>query len=168
MRIKGKIFIFGDNVNTDEIIPARYLTTSDTRMLVRYCLEDIRPGFGRRKDIKSSIIVAGQNFGCGSSREHAALTIKGSGIACVVARSFARIFLRNAINIGLPIVELKDVSDFKENHLVEVDLQKGEIINQSLKSTFSFTPYPEFMQGIIRSGGWMNFAKEQKGQDIEP
>ena len=115
MNYKGKVFVFGDNVNTDEIIPARYLNTTDPDELARHCMEDIQPDFPKREDLKGSIIVSGENFGCGSSREHAPIAIKGTGIVCIIAQSFARIFLRNSINIGLAIVELKDTSGFKEN-----------------------------------------------------
>ena len=111
MKIKGKVFLFKDNVNTDEIIPARYLNTNDLGELAKYCMEDISPGFGQRNDVKGGIIVAGENFGCGSSREHAPISIKYAGICCIIAKSFARIFLRNCINIGLPVVELNKTDE---------------------------------------------------------
>ena len=130
MKIKGRAFVFGDNVNTDEIIPARYLYTSDPGELAKYCMEDLRPGFGSREDINGGIFIAGENFGCGSSREHAPISIKAAGIQCVIARSFARIYLRNSINIGLPIIDLEDTSGFKESDEVEVDFIKGKIVNQ--------------------------------------
>jgi 3-isopropylmalate/(R)-2-methylmalate dehydratase small subunit len=158
MEIKGKIFVFGDNVDTDVIIPARYLNTPDPSRLAEYCMEDIRAGFGKREDIKGGIFVAGKNFGCGSSREHAPISIKAAGIGCVIAKSFARIFLRNCINIGLPIVELKDTEDFKEEDMVEIDFTKGKIINHTREKEYRMQPYPEFMSEIIRMGGWMNYA----------
>lgn len=165
MIIKGKVFLFEDNVNTDEIIPARYLNTSDPDELAKHCMEDIRPEFGKKVDIKGSIFIAGKNFGCGSSREHAPLAIKRAGIRSVIAKSFARIFLRNSINIGLPIVELKDISDFKETDLIEIDLGEGLIINHSLNKKYNFDPYPEFLRKIIDMGGWIEYAKMIKNTD---
>jgi 3-isopropylmalate/(R)-2-methylmalate dehydratase small subunit len=163
MKLTGKIFTFGDNVNTDEIIPARYLNTSSAEELAKYCMEDIRPGFAQLPGIKSSILVAGENFGCGSSREHAPLAIKGAGIVCVVAQSFARIFLRNAINIGLAIVEIKDTSPLKEGSTVEVDLAAGKIVDPSCKAEYPFEPYPDFMREIMDMGGWIQYAREHQG-----
>lgn len=160
MNIKGKIFVFGDNVNTDEIIPARHLITTDPEKLARHCMEDIRQDFAQRKDIKGSIIAAGENFGCGSSREHAPIALKGAGIRCIIAKSFARIFLRNSINIGLPIVELKNISCFKEEDRVEINLNKGTVKNLSTEKEFTFNPYPDFMQEIIESGGWLHYARK--------
>lgn len=161
MKVKGNAFVFGENVNTDEIIPARYLMSSDPDELAKHCMEDIRPGFGLREDIKGGIFVAGENFGCGSSREHAPISIKAAGIQCVIAQSFARIYLRNSVNIGLPIVELNDTSEFKENDQIEVDFSEGKIINHTSGKEYSIPPYPEFMQNIIQSGGWLNYAKEK-------
>lgn len=165
MKVKGKVFVFGDNVNTDEIIPARYLYTSDPKELAKYCMEDIRPGFGSRVDIKGGIIAAGENFGCGSSREHAPISIKAAGIRCVIARSFARIYLRNSINIGLPTIELEDTSGFNENDELEVDFSTGKIINHTSKKQYSIPPYPQFMQDIIQAGGWLNYAKKHLATD---
>lgn len=159
MKVKGKAFVFGDNVNTDEIIPARYLATSDHAELAKYCMEDIRPGFGSREDIKGGLIVAGENFGCGSSREHAPISIKAAGLTCVIARSFARIYLRNSVNIGLPIIELEDTSGFGENDEVEVDFANGKIINHTSGKDYAINPYPQFMQDIVKAGGWLNYAK---------
>ena len=159
MKIEGKVFCFKDNVNTDEIIPARYLSNSDPLKLAEYCMEDLIPGFGKREDIKGSIIVAGENFGSGSSREHAPISIKYAGIGCIVAKSFARIFLRNAINIGLPVVELKFNNEFVEGDRIRVDFKKGEIYNSSSEKTYKINPYPDFMQMIIESGGWINYLK---------
>ena len=162
MSIKGKVFLFGDNVNTDEIIPARYLNTSDPNELAKYCMEDVRPGFGRREDIRGGIIVAGENFGSGSSREHAPIAIKYSGISCVVAKSFARIFFRNCINIGLPIVELKETDEFDEGDIVEIDLESGRIRNLTKSREYSINPYPDFLQGIIERGGWLEYLRNLK------
>ncbi len=159
MEIKGKVFVFGDDVNTDEIIPARYLYTHDPEELAKYCMEDARPGFGKREDIRGGIIVAGENFGCGSSREHAPISIKAAGISCVIAKSFARIFLRNCINIGLPIIEIKDISGFKEEDIVRVDFNEGIMENEKTGKKYEFKSYPDFMKEIILSGGWINYAK---------
>ena len=157
-RAKGPCFVFGDNVNTDEIIPARYLSSSDHAELASWCMEDSRPGFGRRDDLKGSIMVAGENFGCGSSREHAPIAIKASGISCVVAKSFARIFLRNAFNIGLPIVELAEAGEFKEGELAELDLEAGIVQNLSTRKSYRFGSYPDFLRQVIAHGGWLNYA----------
>jgi 3-isopropylmalate/(R)-2-methylmalate dehydratase small subunit len=166
MKIKGKAFVFGDNVNTDEIIPARYLFTSDPDELAKYCMEDLRPGFGLRDDIRGGIFIAGENFGCGSSREHAPISIKAAGIGCVIARSFARIYLRNSINIGLPIIELEETSEFKENDEVDADFIMGKIVNHTSGKQYSILPYPQFMQEIIQSGGWMNYVKKHLTNDL--
>lgn len=165
MEIKGKIFVFGDNVNTDEIIPARYLSTSDPEELAKYCMEDIHEGFGQRDDIKGAIFVAGDNFGCGSSREHAPISIKAAGIGCVIAKSFARIFLRNCINIGLPIVELPQTDEFKEEDQVEVDFTNGKIVNHTRDKEYKIQAYPEFLREIIQQGGWLNYATEKLGKE---
>ncbi len=160
MNIRGKVFIFGDDVNTDEIIPARYLNTNDPDELAKYCMEDAKPGFGKRDDIRGNIIVAGENFGCGSSREHAPIAIKASGISCVIAKSFARIFLRNSINIGLPIIELNETSDMEEGDVLKIDFSKGLIINETKNKEYEFQSYPDFMKSIISEGGWINYAKK--------
>jgi 3-isopropylmalate/(R)-2-methylmalate dehydratase small subunit len=159
MEIKGKVFVFGDDVNTDEIIPARYLNTSEPSELAKYCMEDAKPGFGKREDIRGAIIVAGENFGCGSSREHAPISIKAAGISCVIAKSFARIFLRNCINIGLPIIEIKDITGFKEEDILSINFDSGIIENKNSGKKFNFKSYPDFMKKIIESGGWINYAK---------
>ncbi len=161
MNVNGTVFVFGDNVNTDEIIPARYLSTHDPAELAKYCMEDAVPGFGKREEVKGSVLVAGENFGCGSSREHAPIAIKAAGIQCVVARSFARIFLRNAINIGLPLVTLPqlETGEFKENDEINVDFEKGMVINLTKSESYPFQPYPTFMRDIIGSGGWLNYAR---------
>ena len=155
---KGKVFKFGDHINTDEIIPARYLSTTDPDELAKNCMEDARPGFGRQKDVSGSILVAGENFGCGSSREHAPIAIKAAGIQCVVAKSFARIFLRNCINIGLPIVELEHTDEIEEGDLLEVDFSSGQLSNSAQGKQYPINTYPEFLQQIIQSGGWLPYA----------
>ena len=162
MIIRGKAFVFGDNVNTDEIIPARYLNTSDPKELARYCMEDIRPGFGRRNDVKGGMIIAGENFGSGSSREHAPIAIKYAGISCVLAKSFARIFFRNCINIGLPIAELKETDEFDEGDMVEVDLENGIVKNLTKSREYRINPYPDFLRGIVESGGWLEYLRDLK------
>jgi 3-isopropylmalate/(R)-2-methylmalate dehydratase small subunit len=165
MRYSGTAYLFGDDVNTDEIVAARYLTTTDPAVLAKYLMEDVRPGFGTRV-AKGGIIVAGSNFGCGSSREHAPIAIKAAGISCVIAESFARIFFRNAINIGLPIVERQGISaEVKEGDQVTVDLQEGLVVLGSGKR-LPITPFPPFMGRIIQEGGWMAYlaAKDRAGR----
>jgi 3-isopropylmalate/(R)-2-methylmalate dehydratase small subunit len=160
MILEGKVYTFGNDINTDEIIPARYLNTSDPRELARYCMEDSRPGFAAGLEA-GSIIVAGRNFGCGSSREHAPLAMKAAGIACVVAASFARIFFRNAINIGLPIVESPEAADkIREGDIIRIDLKQG-VLRCTSGQTLAVTPFPPFMEAIISKGGWMAYLKEQ-------
>ncbi|MBM4054572.1 MAG: 3-isopropylmalate dehydratase small subunit [Planctomycetes bacterium] len=162
--MKSKCWKFGDNVNTDEIIPARYLNTTDTNELAKHCMEDADPDF-IKKARKGDVIVAGENFGCGSSREHAPISIKAAGISCVIAKSFARIFFRNAINIGLLIFECpKAAEQIKEGDEIEVKLAQSEIFNHTSKKTFTFEPFPPEMQEIIKSGGLMNFVKTKMGQ----
>jgi 3-isopropylmalate/(R)-2-methylmalate dehydratase small subunit len=158
---RGRCFVFGDNVNTDEIIPARYLSTSDPAELATYCMEDARQGFGMREDLSGSIMVAGENFGCGSSREHAPISIKASGISCVIAKSFARIFLRNSFNIGLPIIELEEADTFSEGDELSVDFNEGKIKNLSSGKEHSFQPYPDFLKKVIDYGGWLAYAKAE-------
>ena len=161
MKFTGKVYTFGDNVNTDEIIPARYLNTTDPAVLGRYCMEDIRPGFGTKVE-KGSIIVAGNNFGCGSSREHAPLSLKYAGIACVVAVSFARIFFRNAINIGLPIVESREISGkTKEGDTLTIDLDAGRAVSGGGEE-IAIAPFPPFMQKIVEEGGWLPYLLKAK------
>ena len=155
MKLNGKIHKYGDNVDTDVIIPARYLNTSSHKELAAHCMEDIDTEFVSRVK-KGDIIVAGSNFGCGSSREHAPIAIKSVGISCVIAKSFARIFYRNAINIGLPILECDlDASTGDE---ISIDLDNGEIsVGGKL---YNVPPYPESIQKIIKAGGLMNSIKE--------
>ncbi len=162
MKFQGPVYLFGNDVNTDEIIPARFLNTTDHTVLAANVMEDVRPGFGATVR-KGAIMAAGKNFGCGSSREHAPIAIKAAGISCVIAESFARIFFRNAINIGLPIVELKDISKLvKEGDTIEVDLTEGRITLASGK-TLEVTPFPPFMEGIVSEGGWINYLKARYG-----
>ncbi len=159
MKYTGKIYKFGDNVNTDEIIPARYLNTTDPAILAKYCMEDIRPGFGAAVE-KGAVMVAGDNFGCGSSREHAPLSLKYAGIACVVAVSFARIFFRNAINIGLPIVESREIYEsVKEGETLTVDLDAGKALLSGGREIV-IPPFPIFMQKIVEQGGWIPYLMQ--------
>ena len=158
MEAKGRVFKYGDNVDTDVIIPARYLNTSDPAELAAHCMEDIDADFV--KAVKpGDIIAAGKNFGCGSSREHAPLVIKTCGVGCVIAKSFARIFYRNAINIGLPILECEAAADDAEQgDIISVDFDSGVITNITKGKTYKAEPFPPFIQNIIRKGGllWYN------------
>lgn len=153
MLLTGHALCYGDNVDTDVIIPARYLNTSNAQELAAHCMEDIDPDF-LKKVKPGDIIAAGSNFGCGSSREHAPLAIKTAGISCVVAKSFARIFYRNAINIGLPIIVCD--GDFHNGDALEVDLSAGTIQNKTTGESYTFPPFPPFLQKIIEAGGLMN------------
>jgi len=167
MRIRGKAWIFGDDINTDLIIPARFLITTDEKELGKNLFADLKPEFSQKID-QGDIIVAGKNFGCGSSREHAPLAIKGAGISCVIALSFARIFFRNAINIGLPIVECKEAKEIKEKDLLEIDLEKGIINNLTQNKIYKTEPFPKFLQELINVGGLMNYVKDilnRKGEE---
>lgn len=158
MKLTGKVWKFGDDVDTDAIIPARYLNVSDPFELAAHCMEDIDPDF-MKKISKGDIIVANKNFGCGSSREHAPLAIKTAGISCVIAKSFARIFYRNSINIGFPILECEEAaSKISRGDQIEVDLSSGAIINLTKKEAYNAQPFPEFMQKIISAGGLMNYV----------
>lgn len=159
MKAEGKVFRYGDNVDTDVIIPARYLNTSDPKELAMHCMEDIDKDFVKNVN-EGDIIVADKNFGCGSSREHAPIAIKEAGIACVIAKTFARIFYRNAINIGLPIIECEEaVNDIKKGDTVEIDFSTGEITNKTNGNKYQGEPYPEFMQKLIAKGGLVNYIK---------
>jgi 3-isopropylmalate/(R)-2-methylmalate dehydratase small subunit len=161
MKFEGKVIKYGDNVDTDVIIPARYLNTSDHSELAKHCMEDLDATFVTRVN-KGDVMVAGYNFGCGSSREHAPIAIKASGISCVIAKTFARIFYRNAINIGLPIVESPEcANDAEENDRLEIDLEKGFIINYNKGKTYRIEPFPEFIQKIIVAGGLMAWTKKE-------
>jgi 3-isopropylmalate/(R)-2-methylmalate dehydratase small subunit len=159
MKLKGRVYKFGDNINTDEIIPARYLNTIDPDILKAHCMEDADPEFAK-KVRKGDIIVAGANFGCGSSREHAPVSIKAAGVSCVIAESFARIFYRNAINIGLPILENKDIfKHIRNGDIIEIDLAQGRIKDIKAKKTYNTQAFPEFMQKIVTAGGLMKHIK---------
>ena len=159
MNAKGRVHKFGDNVDTDVIIPARYLNRSDEEWLASHCMEDIDADFA--KNVKpGDIMVAEANFGCGSSREHAPIAIKASGISCVIASTFARIFYRNAINIGLAILECDEAArDIKADDEVEVDFDSGVITNITTGKTYQAQPFPPFIQNIIKNGGLMNSIK---------
>lgn len=161
MEIKGKVWKFGNDVDTDAIIPARYLNTSDPGELAAHCMEDADPGFPAKVG-RGDIIVAGKNFGCGSSREHAPIAIKEAGVSCVIAKSFARIFYRNAFNIGLPILESPEAAeDIAEGDLVEVDVDAGIIRNPGKNREYKATQVPPFMQSIIAAGGLINYVSEK-------
>ncbi len=165
MILKGRTWKFGDDIDTDAIIPARYLNTSDPEELAKYCMEDAEPGFAK-KISKGDIFIAGKNFGCGSSREHAPISIKAAGVSCVIAKSFARIFYRNSINIGLPILESPEAAAaIEEGHEVEVDVAAGEIKNLTTGETYSAVPFPDFMQQIIAKGGLINYVAERVKND---
>lgn len=159
MNASGFVHKYGDNVDTDVIIPARYLNSPDAKELAQHCMEDIDPDFV--KNVKQGdIIVANENFGCGSSREHAPISIKASGVSCVIATTFARIFYRNAINVGLPILECKEASQKIENgDKVEIDFDTGKITNVTKGETYQAEPFPEFIQNIINKGGLLNSIK---------
>nr|WP_314931286.1 3-isopropylmalate dehydratase small subunit [Shuttleworthia satelles] len=158
----GKVFKYGDNVDTDVIIPARYLNSSDPADLARHCMEDIDRDFVSRVDT-GDIIVAEKNFGCGSSREHAPIAIKAAGVSCVIAETFARIFYRNAINIGLPIVECKEAAaDIEAGDEVEVDFDSGLITNHTRKKTYQGHAFPPFMQKIIDAEGLVNYINTNR------
>jgi len=161
--ISGKVYKYGDNVNTDEIIPARYLNTTDPAELGAHCMEDIDADFVKK--VKAGdIIVAEENFGCGSSREHAPIAIKATGVSCVIAKSFARIFFRNSINIGLPILECPEaVAGISNGHQIEVDLDAGRIKDLTTGAEFHANPFPPFMQQLIAAGGLINYARERIG-----
>ncbi len=158
---KGKAHKYGANVDTDAIIPARYLNVSDPALLAEHCMEDIDIDFVNRVK-KGDIIVATTNFGCGSSREHAPLAIKASGISCVIAKSFARIFFRNSIDIGLPLLESEDApGGIKSGDVLEVDLEKGIIKNITTGKQYHSKPYPEFMSELVKAGGLIEYTKRR-------
>ena len=162
MKAKGNVFKFGDNVDTDVIIPARYLNAPDPSELAKHCMEDIDVDFVKKVQ-KGDIIVANKNFGCGSSREHAPISIKAAGVSCVIAETFARIFYRNAINIGLPIIESAEAAqNIEAGDVVEVDFDNGMIYDRTKGTEYKGQAFPEFMQKIIKAEGLMNYinAKE--------
>ncbi len=158
---KGRVFKYGDNVDTDVIIPARYLNSSDPKELATHCMEDIDKDFVSRVNA-GDIMVAGKNFGCGSSREHAPISIKAAGVSCVIAETFARIFYRNSINIGLPIIECAKASkDIAEGDEVEIDFTTGIIKDITKGTSYQGQSFPEFMQKIIDAGGLINHINEK-------
>jgi 3-isopropylmalate/(R)-2-methylmalate dehydratase small subunit len=164
MVIRGKSWKFGDDVDTDAIIPARYLVSTDTKFLGSHCMEDADPDFSKKVH-KGDILVAGKNFGCGSSREHAPISIKGAGLSCVIAHSFARIFYRNAFNTGLPILESPAAaSGISGGDDVEVDLDSGTIVNLTKGETYPAHPIPPFMQKLVEAGGLIEYVKQQLGE----
>lgn len=161
MKANGKVFKYGDNVDTDVIIPARYLNSSDPAELASHCMEDIDKDFIKNVK-KGDIIVATKNFGCGSSREHAPIAIKSAGVSCVIAETFARIFYRNAINIGLPIIECAAASQgIEAGDEVEVDFDSGMIYNRTKNTEFKGQAFPEFMQKIIAAEGLINYINQK-------
>ncbi|MCI6172666.1 MAG: 3-isopropylmalate dehydratase small subunit [Clostridiales bacterium] len=156
----GRVFKYGDNIDTDVIIPARYLNSTDPSELATHCMVDIDPTFAGRVEA-GDIMVGEKNFGCGSSREHAPLAIKASGISCVIAETFARIFFRNAINIGLPIMECPEAAkEIRDGDDVEVNFDTGEIIDRTSGKSYRAQPFPPFMQQIIAAGGLVNYINE--------
>ena len=160
MNVNGNAICYGDHVDTDVIIPARYLNTSDPKELAQHCMEDLDVNFGKKVQV-GDLIVAGKNFGCGSSREHAPIAIQASGVSCVIAKSFARIFYRNSINIGLPILECEEaVEGISEHDQIEVDFQTGKIINHTSGKTFQAQPFPPFMQDLMEAGGLIRYAEK--------
>jgi 3-isopropylmalate/(R)-2-methylmalate dehydratase small subunit len=160
MKLQGKVFKYGDNVDTDVIIPARYLNTSEAGELARHCMADLDAGFAAAVR-PGDILVAGRNFGCGSSREHAPLAIKASGVSCVIAATFARIFYRNALNIGLPILECPEAAAaIAAGDTVAIDLGEGVIVDETAGRTFRAEPFPPFMQELIAAGGLAAYMKE--------
>ena len=161
MKAQGRVHKYGDNVDTDVIIPARYLNTADHSELASHCMEDIDIGFAKRVNA-GDIMVGGANFGCGSSREHAPIAIKKSGISVVIAKTFARIFYRNAINIGLAILECEQASErIESGDDVEVDFDTGIITNHTKNEAYTAQPFPGFIQNIIKSGGLLNSIKNR-------
>jgi 3-isopropylmalate/(R)-2-methylmalate dehydratase small subunit len=161
MKLKGRVHKYGENVDTDAIIPARYLNVSDPDQLAGHCMEDIDADFVK-KVRPGDIIMATTNFGCGSSREHAPLAIKAAGVSCVIAKSFARIFFRNAINIGLPLLESATaVNNTSDGDELEVDLDRGEIANLTTGRHFAAEPYPDFMAELIAAGGLIEYTKKR-------
>ena len=166
MKLAGRTWKFGADIDTDAIIPARYLNTFDPQELAGHCMEDADPSFSARVK-PGDIIVAGKNFGCGSSREHAPIAIKAAGVSCVIAGTFARIFYRNAFNIGLPIFESYEAAaEISEGDEVEVEAATGRIINRTTGKTYTATPVPPFMQQIIAAGGLIRYVAEKVRKDV--
>lgn len=161
MVIKGRAHKLGDDINTDDIIAAKYLTSTDAAELGKHCMESIRPDFVSRVSV-GDIIVAGKNFGCGSSREHAPMAIKGCGIAAVLAKDFAAIFFRNAINIGLPFLALADADKINDADMLEIDLNNGIIRNLTQNQTYQTGAFPAFLQELVKQGGLINYVKNKQ------
>lgn len=164
MQIKGKVWKFGSNVDTDVIIPARYLTRHDPESLARHCMEGVDPDFAGKCQ-EGDILVAEWNFGCGSSREHAPIAIRGAGIRCVIAKSFARIFYRNGFNMGLPLLEVSEkvVDGILQGDLVEVDVGRGILVNHSRDTRFELAPIPPFMMELLAAGGLIPYVRRRLG-----
>ena len=161
MKAEGRVFKFGSNVDTDVIIPARYLNVPDPAELAKHCMEDIDKEFVNKVS-EGDLIVADKNFGCGSSREHAPIAIKAAGVSCVIAETFARIFYRNAINIGLPIIECPEAAkNIEEGNEIEVDFDSGKIYNKTKNEEYQGQAFPEFMQKIISNGGLINYINNK-------
>ncbi len=158
--MKGRVWKFGDNIDTDLIIAARYLNTSDPEELAKHIMEDADPDFVNKLN-SGDIIVAGENFGCGSSREHAPIALKSAGVGAVVAQSFARIFYRNAFNMGLMIFEIEDSSKIDEGDVISIDIEKGVVVNETKDESYKFTPIPPFMQELVDAGGLIEYAKKE-------
>jgi len=161
--VQGKVWTFGDNIDTDLIIAARYLNTSEPSELAKHVMEDADPSFVSKMR-EGDIIVAGENFGCGSSREHAPIALKAAGIAAIIAPTFARIFYRNAFNMGLPIFELDEANEISEGDVVRIDMESGRVINITQNKSYDFTPIPEFMQELVEAGGLIAFAQQEIAQ----
>lgn len=161
MKAHGKVHKYGDNVDTDVIIPARHLNTSDHKELASHCMEDIDTEFVKKVK-RGDIMVGGENFGCGSSREHAPLCLKTAGVSCIIAETFARIFFRNAINIGLPIIECKEAAEeIEAGDEVKIDFNSGKIYDRTKGTEYQGQPFPEFMQKIIAAGGLVNYTNQK-------
>ncbi len=166
MKLEGKVWKYGDNIDTDVIIPARYLVTTDPKVLAAHCMEDLDESFAQNVQ-PGDIMVGGANFGCGSSREHAPISIKGAGVSCIVAESFARIFFRNAINIGLPILESAEAArDAQPGDSLSVDLTAGTITNARTGKTYQAKPFPPFVLQIIEAGGLVPYTRHTLGIEI--
>ena len=165
MIIKGKVHKFGEDINTDDIISAKYLVSTDAKELGSHCMESISPDFAKKVQT-GDIIVAGRNFGCGSSREHAPLAVKGCGVRAVVAKSFAAIFFRNAINIGLPFLESPETDNINDGDILEIDLGSGIIKNLTQDKVYKTEPFPRFLQDIVEDGGLMNYIKEKDKHNV--
>jgi len=159
LELPANVWKFGDDIDTDAIIPGKYLTINKPEELAKHAFEGVRPEFARGVK-EGDIIVAGFNFGCGSSREHAPLALKGAKVKCIIAKSFARIFFRNAINIGLPLLECADTDKIEEEDHIEVDFESGIITNTTKDESYRATPLPDFVRGIVEAGGLIGFAKK--------